>query len=175
VAPRPGSAGADPGPAFYNMGNEVPTIIDCALILGILNPDYYLGGKVRVYKELALKAVKEKCADVLKLDPYQFSETVMELINTRMREHIRSAVTMRGYSLSDYYLISFGGAGPMFMAGYAEGLPFKGVFTVPWAAAWASAMPPTASWSVRAITTRWRSNASCTTSDGVNTPSEVVE
>lgn len=134
----PGSAGADPGPVFYNMGNETPTVIDCALILGILNPDYYLGGKVKVYKEKAFKAVKEQAADVLGIDPYQFAEMVIELINTRMREHIRSAVTIRGYSLADYYLISFGGAGPMFMAGYAEGLPFKGVFTVPWAAAFSA-------------------------------------
>ncbi len=134
----PGSAGADPGPVFYNMGNETPTIIDCCLIMGILNPDYYLGGKMKVYKDLALKAVKEKCADVLGIDPYQFSETVVELINTRLREHIKSAVTIRGYSLADYYLISFGGAGPLFMAGYAEGMPVKGIFTVPWAPAFSA-------------------------------------
>lgn len=134
----PGSAGADPGPVFYNMGNETPTIIDCALIMGILNPDYYLGGKVKVYKEKAFKAVKEQCADVLGMDPYAFSEMVLELINTRMREHIKSAVTIRGYALADYYLISFGGAGPMFMAGYSEGLPVRGVFTVPWAAAFSA-------------------------------------
>jgi len=134
----PGSAGADPGPVFYNMGNETPTVIDCSLILGILNPDYYLGGKVKVYKDLAFQAIREKCADVLGMDPYQFAEMVIGLINSRMREHIKSAVTIRGYSLADYYLISFGGAGPMFMAGYAEGLPFKGVFTVPWAPAFSA-------------------------------------
>jgi acetone carboxylase beta subunit len=134
----PGSAGADPGPVFYNMGNEIPTVIDCCLILGILNPDYYLGGKVKVYQDLAFKAIKERCADILGVDPYQFAETVVELVNTRLREHIKSAVTVRGYALSDYYLISFGGAGPMFMASYAEGLPVKGVFTVPWAAAFSA-------------------------------------
>ncbi len=134
----PESAGADPGPVFYNLGNETPTIIDCCLITGILNPDYYLGGKMKVHQDLALQAIKEKCADVLGIDPYRFAETVIELINTRLREHIKSAVTIRGYSLADYHLMSFGGAGPMFMAGYAEGLPFKGVFTVPWAAAFSA-------------------------------------
>ncbi|MFC2007721.1 hydantoinase/oxoprolinase family protein [Chloroflexota bacterium] len=129
----PESAGAEPGPVFYNTGNDTPTIIDCCLILGILNPDYYLGGKMKVYQDLAFKAIKEKCADVLGIDPYQFSETVIELINTRLREHIKSAVTIRGYSLADYYLISYGGAGPMFMAGYTEGMTVKGIFTVPWA------------------------------------------
>jgi acetone carboxylase beta subunit len=134
----PGSAGANPGPVFYNQGNQTPTVIDCCLILGILNPDYYLGGKLKVYKDLAFKAVKEKCADVLGVDPYQFAEMVMELVSTWLREHIKSAVTVRGYSLADYYLISFGGAGPLFMASYAEGLPVKGVFTVPWAAAFSA-------------------------------------
>ncbi|MFC1911014.1 hydantoinase/oxoprolinase family protein [Chloroflexota bacterium] len=134
----PGSAGADPGPVFYNIGNETPTVIDCALIMGILNPDYYLGGKVKVYKDLAFKAIKEKCSDVLGIDPYIFSEMVLELINTRMREHIKSVVTVKGFALDDYYLISFGGAGPLFMAGYSEGLPFKGIFTVPWAAAFSA-------------------------------------
>jgi acetone carboxylase beta subunit len=134
----PDSAGADPGPVFYKMGNETPTVIDCGLILGIINPDYYLGGKIKVYKDLAFKAVKEKCADVLGVDPYNFSEMVIELLSTRLREHIKSSVTVRGYSLADYYLISFGGAGPLFMASYSEGLPVKGVFTVPWAAAFSA-------------------------------------
>ena len=47
----PGSAGADPGPVCYEMGNEVPTVMVCCLILGILNPDNYLGGKVKLNKE----------------------------------------------------------------------------------------------------------------------------
>ena len=134
----PGSAGADPGPVFYNMGNETPTVIDCALILGIVNPDYYLGGKVKVYKKKAFEAIKKQCSDVLGMDPYVFSEMVMELINTRMREHIKSAVTLKGFALDDYYLLSFGGAGPLFMSGYSEGLQCKGVFTVPWASAFSA-------------------------------------
>jgi acetone carboxylase beta subunit len=134
----PGSAGADPGPVFYNAGNETPTVIDCVLIMGIVNPDYYLGGKVKVYQKKSLKAIKEKCSDPLGMDPYVFSEMVLELINTRMREHIKSAVTLKGFALDDYYLLSFGGAGPLFMAGYSEGLNCKGVFTVPWAAAFSA-------------------------------------
>ncbi len=134
----PESAGADPGPVFYNMGNEIPTVIDCCLILGIVNPNYYLGGRIKVYKDLAFKAIKEKCADILGIDPYQFAEMVVELLSTRLREHIKSSVTIRGYSLAEYYLLSYGGAGPLFMASYAEGLPVKGVFTVPWAAAFSA-------------------------------------
>lgn len=134
----PGSAGADPGPVSYNRGNDLPTVMDCVLLLGLLNPDNYLGGKVKLDKELALKAIREKCSDVIGVDPYHFSEGVIDLINDRMREHIKTVLSVRGYSPMDYHLIGYGGAGPLFLAGYSAGLPFKGVFTVPWAAAFSS-------------------------------------
>lgn len=134
----PESAGADPGPVCYDMGNNVPTAMDCSLIMGILNPDNYLGGKLKLNKELALAAVKEKCADVLGVDPYSFAEGVYRLINSRMQEHIRAVIYARGYSPADYCLLGYGGAGPMHLAGYTEGLSFKGVATVPWAAAFSA-------------------------------------
>lgn len=134
----PESAGADPGPVCYNMGNEVPTVMDCVLIMGILNQDNYLGGKLKLDKEHALKNIKEHCADKLGVDPYYFAEGVYRLINSRMKEHIRMVLLTRGYSPADYCLLSYGGAGPMHLAGYSEGMPFKGVATVPWAAAFSS-------------------------------------
>ncbi len=130
----PESAGAHPGPVSYNMGNEIPTVMDCALICGIINPDYYLGGKLKLHKDLAFKAIKEKCADILGVDPYDLAEGVLELLSIRMKEHIRTVLAVRGYSPSDYHLIAYGGAGPMFVSRFTEGLPFKGVFTVPFAA-----------------------------------------
>lgn len=134
----PGSAGADPGPVSYEMGNEVPTVMDCCLIMGILNPDNYLGGKKKLNREKALSAIKEQCADVLGVDPYYLAEGVYRLINSSMREHIRSVLYARGFSPADYHLLCYGGAGPMHMAGYTEGLPFQGVATVPWAAGFSS-------------------------------------
>ncbi len=134
----PGSAGADPGPVCYEMGNEIPTVMDCCLILGILNEENYLGGKVKLNKEKALKAIKEQCADVLGVDPYYFAEGVYKLINSTMKEHIRAVLYARGFSPADYHILSYGGAGPMHVAGYTEGLPFKGVATLPYAAAFSS-------------------------------------
>ncbi len=134
----PDSAGADPGPVCYDMGNEVPTVMDCCLIMGILNPDNYLGGKLKLNKEKALDAIKEKCADVLGVDPYYLAEGVYKLINSSMKEHIRAVLYARGFSPADYHLLCYGGAGPMHVAGYTEGLPFKGVATMPWAAAFSS-------------------------------------
>jgi N-methylhydantoinase A/oxoprolinase/acetone carboxylase beta subunit len=112
--------------------------MDCVLILGILNPDYYLGGRLKLHKDLAFKAVKERCADPLGIDPYVFAEGVVALINTRMREHILTVLSVWGFSAADYYVVGYGGAGPMFLSGYTDGLPFKGVFTIPWAAAFSA-------------------------------------
>lgn len=134
----PGSAGADPGPVCYEKGNEVPTVMDCCLILGILNPDNYLGGKVKLNKNKALRALQEQCADVLGVDPYYLAEGVYKLINSQMKEHIRAVLYARGFSPADYCCLSYGGAGPMHVAGYTEGLPFKGVATLPYAAAFSS-------------------------------------
>lgn len=134
----PESAGADPGPVCYNMGNDVPTIMDCCLINGILNPDNYLGGKLKLDTGLAYKAIKERCADPLGVDPYDLAEGVIDLINLTMREHVKTVTAVRGFSLVDYCLAGYGGAGPMFLAGYSDGLPLKGVFTVPFAAAFSA-------------------------------------
>jgi N-methylhydantoinase A len=134
----PESAGADPGPVCYEMGNEVPTIMDCCLIMGILNPDNYLGGKKKLNKDKAFRAVKEQCADVLGVDPYYLADGVYKLINSSMKEHIRSVLYARGFSPADYQLLCYGGAGPMHVAGYTEGLPFRGVATMPWAAGFSS-------------------------------------
>jgi N-methylhydantoinase A len=134
----PESGGADPGPVCYEMGNEIPTVMDCCLIMGILNPFNYLGGKKKLNKQKALDAIKEKCADVLKVDPYYFADGVYKLINSRMREHIRSVLYARGLSPAAFNLLCYGGAGPMHLAGYCEGLPFRGVATMPWAAGFSS-------------------------------------
>lgn len=134
----PESAGADPGPVCYDMGNEVPTIADCDLLLGVLNPDYYLGGKVKLNQEKAYRRFKETIADPLQTDVYEAAEGIVKLNESTMREHIKSAVLAHGYNPADYILLTYGGAGPMHMAGFAEGLEFKEVITVPWAAAFSA-------------------------------------
>jgi len=134
----PESAGAEPGPVCYDHGNETPTVVDCDVILGVVNPDYYLGGKVKLNKQKALRAFKEQIADPLGLDVYRAAEGVLQLINSVMRDQIRSLVLAKGYSTVDYTLMAFGGAGPMHMAGFTEGLALKGLVTVPYAAAFSA-------------------------------------
>ncbi len=130
----PESAGADPGPVSYDKGNETPTIMDCALITGLINPDNYLGGKVKLNAEKALRMLKEKCAKPLNVDPYYIAEGVLRLIASQMKEQLRTTLSIRGFSPADYNVLAYGGAGPLLLALFTEGLPFRGVATVPWAA-----------------------------------------
>mgnify|MGYP005838486815 CR=1 FL=1 len=137
----PDSAGGTPGPVFQETGNEIPTIGDCNMILGILNPDYYLGGRVKVNKQKALDVFQEKVANSLGLDVYVAAEQCLNLINVVMREHLVRTL-MLGHDIRDYVLLGYGGAGPVHLCGYAGDDPWKGIATVPHAAAfsaWGSA------------------------------------
>jgi N-methylhydantoinase A/oxoprolinase/acetone carboxylase beta subunit len=133
----PDSAGGAPGPVFQETGNEIPTICDCDLILGIINPDYYLGGRMDVNKEKALEVFKEKVAAPLGLDPYTAAEQCTNLVNVVMREHLVRSL-MLGYDIRDYVLLGYGGAGPMHLIGYAGDYPWKGVATVAHAGAFSA-------------------------------------
>ncbi|MBK7520381.1 MAG: hydantoinase/oxoprolinase family protein [Pseudomonadales bacterium] len=130
----PESAGAHPGPVSYDKGNETPTIMDCALVTGLINPHNYLGGKVKLNMDKALRMLDEKCAKPLNVDPYYIAEGVLRLIASQMKEQLRTTLSIRGLSPVDYNVLAYGGAGPLLLALYTEGLPFKGVATVPWAA-----------------------------------------
>ncbi len=133
----PDSAGGTPGPVFQNAGNEIPTIGDCDLLLGIINEDYYLGGRIKVHKDKALNIFREKVADPLGLDVYTAAEQCLNLVNVLMREHLVRTL-MLGYDIRDYVLLGYGGAGPMHLAGYASEYPWKGVASVPHAAAFSA-------------------------------------
>lgn len=133
----PDSAGGTPGPVFQETGNETPTVGDCDLLLGIINPAYYLGGRVTVNVDKALQVFTEKVAAPLGLDPYVAAEQCVTLINVMMREHLVRSL-MLGHDIRDYVLLGYGGAGPMHLCGYAAEYPWKAVATVPHAAAFSA-------------------------------------
>jgi N-methylhydantoinase A/oxoprolinase/acetone carboxylase beta subunit len=133
----PDSAGGTPGPVFQEAGNEIPTINDCNLLLGILNKDYYLGGRVKVNPEKSYEFFKAKIADPLGLDVYVAAEQCLDLVNVLMREHLVRSL-MVGYDLRDYVLLGYGGGGPLHLLGYAGDYPWKAVCTVPHAGAFSA-------------------------------------
>jgi N-methylhydantoinase A/oxoprolinase/acetone carboxylase beta subunit len=133
----PDSAGGTPGPVFQESGNEIPTINDCNLLLGLLNEHYYLGGRIPVNPEKALSVFKDKVADPLGLDPYVAAEQCLDLVNIVMREHLVRSL-MVGHDLRDYVLLGYGGGGPLHLLGYAADDPWKAVCTVPHAGAFSA-------------------------------------
>ena len=132
----PGSAEAVPGPVCYDRGGEIPTITDCDLALGYIDPEYFLGGKsdIRINKDKAVQVLKEKVANPLGVDIAEAALGARSLLDTRMKDTIVGMVMSRGYSLSDYHLLSFGGAGPTHCAGYTDGLLLKGIMLFPYSA-----------------------------------------
>jgi len=137
----PDSAGGTPGPTFMEAGNTTPTINDVNLLLGILSETNYLGGKVKINKEVSYRLFKEKVADPLGMDVYDCAETCLELLNVMMREHLVQSL-MVGHDLREYVLLGYGGGGPLHLLGYAGDYPWKAVCTVPHAggfSAWGGA------------------------------------
>ncbi|MED5261900.1 MAG: hydantoinase/oxoprolinase family protein [Myxococcota bacterium] len=137
----PDSAGGTPGPTFMEAGNTTPTINDVNLLLGILSETNYLGGKVKISKDVSFRLFKEKIADPLGLDVYEAAETCLELLNVMMTEHLANAL-MVGHDIREYILLGYGGGGPLHLLGYASDLPWKGICTVPHAggfSAWGGA------------------------------------
>jgi acetone carboxylase beta subunit len=134
----PGSAGSTPGPVCFEKGGKIATITDCDLLLGYLNPDYFLGGKQKLNKQAALEAVKEQVTNVIGVDVYTGAEAIVRMNEREARDAIRAVASARGLDTSQYYLFGYGGAGPLHVAGYSEGLDFRGVLTFHFAAAFSA-------------------------------------
>jgi N-methylhydantoinase A len=109
----PQSAGADPGPAGYGKGGREPTVTDANLVLGRLNPHYFLGGEIALDVERARRAVHERCARPLGLDVEAAALAVVEIANSAMVSALRLVSVQRGYDPRDFVLVAFGGAGPV--------------------------------------------------------------
>jgi len=108
----PLSGGADPGPACYNKGQQDPCITDANLLLGRINPDYFLGGEHKLYPELAERAVTT-LASRLGMSAIQAANGIIEIANANMAGAIRLISVQRGFDPRDFVLVAFGGAGPM--------------------------------------------------------------
>src|SRR5919106_2517862 len=108
VGPR--SAGASPGPVCYDGGGEQVTVTDADLALGIIDPNYFLGGKKRLNKERALNAITEKIARPLKLRVHEAAAGIYDIVNSKMSDLIRRQVVRTGYLPEEFVIYAFGGA-----------------------------------------------------------------
>jgi N-methylhydantoinase A len=122
----PESAGAMPGPACYGRGGTEATITDCNLLLGLLSPDNFLGGRMRLDANVARNAI-ERVARPVAMDAMAAAEGIVRIIDVKMAEAIKAISTMRGHDLRDFLLLAFGGAGPVHAARIARDLGMAGV------------------------------------------------
>lgn len=123
----PQSAGADPGPACYGSQGTEPTVTDADLVLGFLNPSYFLGGRVTLRPELAEKAIQEGLAKHLKTDVIEAAKGIVGMANQRMADEISVLVAQRGVDLREAVLVAGGGAGPVHAAFVAQELGIRKV------------------------------------------------
>jgi N-methylhydantoinase A len=109
----PQSAGADPGPVCYGRGGTEPTVTDANVVLGRLNPEYFLGGEMSLDVEAARRAIEERCARPLGLDVVAAAHGIVEIANAAMVNALHLISVQRGYDPRDFVLVGFGGAGPL--------------------------------------------------------------
>ena len=118
----PDSAGSAPGPACYSLGGTAPTVTDADLVLGYLNPDYFLGGRMRLERAAAERAVEGHLAEATGLTTLQAAAGVHELVNENMASAAQVYVAEKGKAPPELSLVAFGGAGPVHAAGLARKL-----------------------------------------------------
>jgi N-methylhydantoinase A len=109
----PDSAGADPGPACYGAGGQEPTVTDADLLLGYLDADFFLGGRMRLDVEAARRAVEARVARPMGLGVTEAAWGIHRVVNENMAGAARVHGIERGKDLRGYPLFAFGGAGPV--------------------------------------------------------------
>ena len=111
VGPR--SAGADPGPACYGKGGTGATLTDANVVLGYLDPDFFLGGEMRLDAGAARAAIEEHVASPAGLDPIRAAWGVHEIANEDVARAFRIHASERGFDYRSSSMVAFGGSGPV--------------------------------------------------------------
>jgi N-methylhydantoinase A len=127
----PESAGAEPGPVCYKRGGTRPTVTDCNLILGYVDPESFLGGDFALDIAAARAAISEHLAVPLGVSIEEAATTVRQVANALMAQAMRLATVERGYDPRDFIFIPYGGAGPVHAVDLARALEIPTVVLPP--------------------------------------------
>ncbi len=117
----PESAGADPGPACWGKGNTEPTVTDADVVMGYIDPDNFLGGRIKLDKAASTAAV-QKVADMLGMGLMETAAGIAKIAEFKMADIIRKTTVEKGFDPRDFTLFAFGGAGPVHAGVYAREL-----------------------------------------------------
>ncbi len=127
----PHSAGADPGPACYGKGGENPAVTDADIVLGYLNPDYFLGGLQTLDKAAAEAALEEKVGKPLGMTVREAAAGIRRIVDLRMADEVKVFGAKRGVSPQEFTLLPFGGAGAVHAGSVADELGINRIFVPP--------------------------------------------
>lgn len=117
----PESAGADPGPACYGQGGAEATVTDADLVLGYLNADNFLGGEMKLRRDLAVAAL-QKLAAKLKMTPTEVAWGICNIVNENMASAARIHIAEKGHDPREFAMVATGGAGPLHVVEVARKL-----------------------------------------------------
>jgi len=109
----PQSAGAQPGPACYGLGGELPTVTDANLVLGRIASDRFLGGEMRLDLRAAEAAILKHVGRPLGLSAKEAANGILRIATTTMSYAVKGVSTERGLDAASFPLIAYGGAGPL--------------------------------------------------------------
>ncbi len=123
----PQSAGAEPGPACYGKGGTLSTCTDADLLLGYLDPDYFLGGRMRIFREPAERAVRKHLAEPLGISLEEAAVAAFEVVNAGMAAGVRDMIVDHGLDPEAMPMVVGGGAGPVHAAAVAMELGIREV------------------------------------------------
>jgi N-methylhydantoinase A len=117
VGPR--SAGADPGPACYDRGGEEPTVTDAFVVTGLLDPDGFSGGRLRLSRARAEAAIA-RLGEPLGLRAAETAEAIIAVAKAAMFVEFSALLTRKGLDPREFTLVAFGGAGPLVACSLAQ-------------------------------------------------------
>ena len=127
----PHSAGADPGPVCYGLGGEKPTFTDASLVLGRIDPDYFLGGEMKLNRKAAEDVIARDIATPLGVDTLEAAAGIIKIAEANMLGSMRVSSVERGYDPRDFMTVAYGGAGPLVASSLALELGSLGVVVPP--------------------------------------------
>lgn len=127
----PQSAGAEPGPACYDIGGTEPTVTDANVVLGYLNQEYLVGGELKIDASISRAVFEEKVAKPMGLSIEHAAYGAHQIAISNMIRAIRAVSSERGRDPRQYAMVPFGGNGPMFAAGMAKELQMKRIVVPP--------------------------------------------
>lgn len=134
VSVGPESAGAEPGPACYDLGGLDPTTTDADVALGYIDPDYFLGGDQQLNADRADEAIDRAVADPLGVSTAEAAMRIRQQVDGNIADSIETQLSAHGVSPSEVTLIAYGGAGPTHCCSFAAKAGIDRIITAPAAA-----------------------------------------